>query len=453
MTVRFDDSLPILARAVAEMLGDDALHSGVVLRDFTGKLSFFSATALNKNRAKQLAKRLSEALGPYAREDRVVAGIDEFGAEEVLHDRSILNIRVDDHDVRLVDRRLVGVDWLRTPAPLAPPPPRFVFSSIKGGVGRSTALSVGAVDLASRGRRVLAIDLDMEAPGIGAMLLDEGTLPEFGMIDALVENATSKLDEQFLSDLVGPSAIAAHTGRIDVLPAFGKRSLRNPSEILAKIARAYAEDVKSDGSVLTILDQVRDVVDYFANTKRYDAILVDSRAGLHETTASAILGLGAEVFLFGLDEPQTFQGYSALLAHLARFVKPNTAPEWLERLTMVQGKAPADIEAQRSYSEKCRMLFSQAGLVSNSEYLSSLVKLPAEPFSNVPWDDDDNVDDDELDLQESTGPRETVSILDDERFRLFEPDRSQRILSERVYRSSFGPFLDRLHEAFLDNKD
>jgi hypothetical protein len=60
--------------------------------------------------------------------------------------------------------------------------------------------------------RILVVDLDLEAPGLGPMLLDEGTLPEFGVLDALVENGLAPLDETFLADLVGPSALAGGAG-------------------------------------------------------------------------------------------------------------------------------------------------------------------------------------------------------------------------------------------------
>ena len=40
------------------------------------------------------------------------------------------------------------------------------FYSFKGGVGRTMALVNAAVTLALRGRRVLAVDFDLEAPGL-----------------------------------------------------------------------------------------------------------------------------------------------------------------------------------------------------------------------------------------------------------------------------------------------
>ncbi len=451
MVVRFDDSLLVLAKVIADQLGEAALSAGVVLRDATGRLTFFLPTEIDNLVLEELSARIHSALGHYARTDRVIAGPTDFGAYEILHDQMLLHIPVEKYKIRLIDRRLAGADWLRAPAPAAAPPPRFVFASLKGGVGRSTALSIAAADIASRGRRVLAVDLDMEAPGLGAMLLDDNTLPEFGLIDALVENGISGLDDAFLADLIGPSSLAEGHGRIDVIPAFGRRSLHNPGEVLAKIARAYMEDISSDGSIASILDQVRSLVDHFANADRYEAILVDARAGLHETTAAAILGLGADVFLFGLDEPQTFQGYSALLAHLARFVCPGeAAPEWIERLTMVQGRA-LDAGSLASFAEKCQTLFTRSGLCPSGA-ASSLVPLPAEPFGNVPWDD--NARDEDLSLDEHTKPRDPIAIIDDERFRLFQPMRRRDLLSREVYRSSFGALIDRINEALPgDNED
>src|SRR5690606_11833904 len=76
--------------------------------------------------------------------------------------------------VRLIERRIVGQDWLQPPRePLEGAPPVVVFASHKGGVGRSTALAVAAAAFSESGLNVLVIDLDLEAPGLGDMLLTE----------------------------------------------------------------------------------------------------------------------------------------------------------------------------------------------------------------------------------------------------------------------------------------
>src|ERR1039458_6563832 len=52
----------------------------------------------------------------------------------------------------------------------------FTFYSFKGGVGRSMALLNTAYTLAGRGRHVLIMDMDLEAPGISSFLLNQKEL-------------------------------------------------------------------------------------------------------------------------------------------------------------------------------------------------------------------------------------------------------------------------------------
>ncbi len=52
----------------------------------------------------------------------------------------------------------------------------FTFYSFKGGVGRSLALLNTAYTLASRGRHVLVVDMDLEAPGISSFLVRQKEL-------------------------------------------------------------------------------------------------------------------------------------------------------------------------------------------------------------------------------------------------------------------------------------
>jgi hypothetical protein len=443
--VRFDDSLPLLARTVVAELGAEILNAGVVIRDVTGRLAFVAPAVFAEETVSRVSTRLTDALGTYARPDRVFVPFGTYGSSALLSERTIGIPLWDGTIIRLIDRRLVGSDWLTPPAEAASGPPRFVFASIKGGVGRSTALAVAAAHRAARGDRVLAIDLDVEAPGLGVILLDDDTLPEFGVLDALVEANFGPLDQAFLADLVGPSRLAHSGGGIDVAPAFGRRSRKNPGEVLAKIARAYTEHVGDDQAPATVLDKVRALVDSFAQASLYDAIFVDSRAGLHETAASAILGLGAEVFLFGLDEKQTFHGYEALLGHMARFVNQGErAPEWFLRLTMVQGKAPIDVGARVDFAEHCRSLFRDAGFRS-PESTSSPSTPTLSATDEIPWNE--NLLDAEVLPDEEWDPRSPVSIAYDPRFQTFNPFAQRDLLTERIYSSAFGEFLTRVDES------
>ncbi|HBN9930698.1 KGGVGR-motif variant AAA ATPase [Pseudomonas aeruginosa] len=445
MYVRFDDAISYLVQVIVDTLSEDFLADGVVLRDVSGRLSFFSSRELEDKKIEAVSNLLRNTLGNYAAKDRVLVCPSHFGAQRILSEKNYLAIRVENKKVRLVDRRIVGADWLRRPVLASAPPPRFVFSSIKGGVGRSTALTVVASSLANQGLRVLAIDLDIEAPGLGPILLDEETLPEFGLIDALVENGISGLDSKFYADLIGPSSISKGRGKIDVIPVLGRRSLKNPSEVLAKIARAYMEDVNEDGTVSTILDQIGSIVEEFSDPKRYDAILVDARAGLHETTASAILGLGAEVFLFGLDEPQTFQGFSMLLSHMTRLNDEKVPAEWLSRFTIVQGKAPTESNERQRFSDKCQRMLQDLGLIKSNSPVEVKSTNAGEEFNDYVWNDE--ALDEEVLPFENASYSEPLAILDDPKFKGFNPQAHPDLLESGIYTASYSQLLEKVRTA------
>lgn len=443
MTTYFDDSLEKLIKIIISALGATALTSGVALRDSTGQLCFFSNKKIPLKKKTTLATKILKELGSYAREDQPVADISDYGAEDILSEPSIRRIYCAGQEINFIDRRLIGADWLRSPSIQVNTPPRFVFSSIKGGVGRSTALAVVAADLASRGLKVLAVDLDIEAPGLGSILLTEETLPEFGLLDALVENGLTKLDDRFLVDLVGPSPFGGQAGKIDVIPVLGRRSLSNPADVLSKIARAYAEDYDDNGETITILDQISQLIDQFSDPKRYDVILVDARAGLHETTASALLGLGAEVLLFGLDEPQTFQGFSMLLAHMKRYISSDDLNSWLTHLTIVQGKAPTETDLRASFSESCQTLFLKIGLDSSNSAVNTKLNDELDDFEDIIWNDE--ISDVEVLPTEQPTYFTTIAIIDDPRYKGFNPRLKRDLVEREIYASSYKEIIDKIN--------
>ena len=75
----------------------------------------------------------------------------------------------------------------------------IVFFSIKGGVGRSTALAATAWSLAQEGKRVLVLDLDLESPGLSSALLPSERQPMYGIIDWLIEDLVDNGDVVFES--------------------------------------------------------------------------------------------------------------------------------------------------------------------------------------------------------------------------------------------------------------
>jgi cellulose biosynthesis protein BcsQ len=441
--VRFDDSLPAMVDVIARRFGGEIISKSVFIRDATGRLSVTLGEPVEPGFKAEVLEELVAVLGQYCRLDLAIRDINDPTAEVIIAEAADAQpVRCGSHRIRLLDRRIVGADWLRPPAPSASGIPRIVFSSLKGGVGRSTALAVAASYLSARGRRVLAIDLDLEAPGIGTMLLQPKILPDFGTLDYLVENGITGIDDYFLLNCQGQSFLGKNGGQVTVVPAIGRTTIAHPYNALAKISRSYLEDFQ-DAASLTLLDQIREMVDRIGDPASYDVILIDARAGLHETTSAVILGLGAEVLLFGVDEPQTYLGYRLLLSHLARF-EVSEDDDWRARLQFVHAKASHDPKKQKSAEDRFQDLFDIV-------YDKPAILIPQQSLTEEDFDLNWAADalDEVLTAEE---PSPVLRILDDDRYQDFDPLADRDLLTDEAYQVTFGSFLEWLDLVVVDEE-
>jgi hypothetical protein len=457
MTVLFDDALPALIEILKAWGGESFVEQGTVLRDATGRLSFFaadrpSATPRAESAAPDsaerpladedsyldpLGRRIVDRLGAYARADRPVVYPTEDGASPVLTSPERIPMRVGEQFCYLVDRRIVGTGWLAEPAAVATSgPPRVVFASLKGGVGRSTALTVTAADLARRGRNLLVIDLDLEAPGLGHLLLEDGRLPDYGVIDFLVEDGVGGVGSDILRRFVGTSQLTASSGGVvDVMPAIGRRSQASPENILAKLSRAMIEDITETGT-MSVGQQVSSMIDRIVALGSYDAVLIDSRAGLAELAAPAVIGLGATVLLFGTAQTQTIEGYRALFAALQllaqRDAEQERSAEWRLALRPVYAKASLSVETANRFRDDIYELYS--------EYLYD-AELEDEAGAQVTSL--------RFTQQDGSAPHAPLMIPFNQAFVDFDPSRQPAQLTTAFYEQSFRPFLDAI-DRILD---
>lgn len=443
--VYFDDALPVFAALTQKAWGAPSLADNLFLRDADGRLTLVVLDRHSGEERAQLAQDAAGKLQCNVDADFAVATPDELfddRLKDFSHARR-LDLRHAEFNgaVWLVDRRLVGADWLRQPAAAIRPPVRLVFASIKGGVGRSTALCVLAAHLAEHGKRVLTLDLDLEAPGLGNMLLPGETLPEFGLLDYLVEQHLGPLTDEFFADLIAPSWLGGGKGRVDVIPALGRRSLRHPENVLAKIARAYLVGAAGqDGESSGFTDHIQSLLTRVAIASAYDVVLIDARAGLHETAAAAVLGLGAEVLLFGLDQTQTLAGYELLFAHLATLPR-QADDDWRERFNFVQAKAPLDARARAAFAEKAQSLIMR--------YLWPVAPLQSVNLAEL-QDKFETEWEDQAPVFDGGTPPPLFAIPDSQRFQAFDPLRDRSVLEERVYADTFGEFLKKIDEILQD---
>lgn len=263
-----------------------------------------------KNALGDLAKDIVSSLGIYAYPKSEIFLFRSELANLSLPDRTSAPVLREDSGFKvcLHDRLLMGSEWSAPPSPSAAPIKRFTLFSMKGGVGRSTTASVLAWHLANQGKRVLVFDLDLESPGISATLLG-AHLPRFGIVDWFVEDALGE-GAKILPDMIWESALQDGTsGRIAVVPAFGT----GEKDYLAKLGRTYLERGPTGREPWP--DRLKRLVSALEKQERPDVVILDSRTGLHDTSAAAVMAMGADTLLFAADTRQTWEAYGHLFNH------------------------------------------------------------------------------------------------------------------------------------------
>lgn len=235
-------------------------------------------------------------------------------------------------NVQLIDRLATEGDWSNIAQPTSGAP-RIVFYSIKGGVGRSTALAAAAWALAEDGRRVLVMDLDLESPGLSASLLPEDRRPTFGVTDWLVEDLVDNGDAVF--DAMTSMSPLSSSGEIIVAPAHGA----DPGAYIAKLGRVWMPKTETTTRRREIWPQrLHRLLDALEQRHHPDIILIDARAGIDEVASACLADLGATlILLFALDGDQTWGGYEILFEH---WRKTNVAVNIRERLQCVGAMLP-----------------------------------------------------------------------------------------------------------------
>ena len=334
-------------------------HVGAILinRDMNGRISLILEAGIEKDTAAQPALDLIRSLLPTELYPHVVSAdnviLFEQHLEAVKNGLPTFVLEARDLDITCVDRVVSGVEWSRS-VPSAPGmSPRIVFFSIKGGVGRSTALAVTAHALAEDGKKVLVLDLDLESPGLSSALLPEDRRPTYGIVDWLVEDLVDNGGAVF-EEMVA-SSLLSHNGDIRVVPAHGS----DAGEYLSKLGRIWMPKRCSNGAQETWIARLRRLLTALEINEKPDVVLIDSRAGIDDIASACVTSLGARrVLLFSIDGTQTWQGYSVLFEHWQRYALTR---ELGNRLQVVAGLVPElnSKEYIKNLCEHAHMLFTR----------------------------------------------------------------------------------------------
>ena len=203
----------------------------------------------------------------------------------------------------------------------------YTFYSYKGGVGRSMAMANVAWELASRGLRVLAIDFDLEAPGLeryfGVPVAEvHATKGVIDLIDAfkraLSGSGSMADDAEFrrLPDYIRRGIVEYGRGaRLDLMPA-GRRASEDDKRAYALAVRTFDwQDFYFNWEGEAFFEWLRRAL-IGPGEQQYDVVLADSRTGVTEMGGVCPCQLADVVVMLCAPNHQNIEGTRELAADL-----------------------------------------------------------------------------------------------------------------------------------------
>ena len=179
------------------------------------------------------------------------------------------------------------------------------FYSFKGGVGRTMALVNAAVALAKRGRRVLVVDFDLEAPGLDTFDIFRSPKPVPGVIDFVAEYLLSgqapKID-RFVSEAAG---VGDDGGALWSMPSGAQHAAYAANFNQIDWGALYE---RHDGYLL-----FEDLKEQWKQVLRPDYVLIDSRTGHTDTGGICTRQLPDAVAILFFPNDQNLRGLTTVV--------------------------------------------------------------------------------------------------------------------------------------------
>ena len=397
MTHSFDSALPALLGIVDADAASASVEGLCLIRDVRGRLRLVLKPADgSKPDLEQLEKLLGDELGAWFAgpilstasdlpdEARLAKNLFQkaspWPSRWPTEGRTPTGARpIDVTRWRALQRSLSKEAWLTTepaspPWPLVERAPAIVaFSSFKGGVGRSTALAVVAWQLAREGKKVVCIDLDLEAPGLAALFSakSDGGVLDF-LLTALATEKAPLEDPALSVTLRGASLLVVPAGTVGL-------------GYVEKLARLdFLSHGSGDGASPSPVEAaLKELLLLVRRLHSPDYILLDCRAGVSDIGGLTLNDLPHVDVLVGRSGLQWDAGLDLSLQVLAA-----RRPALERRIVVVQSFAPLSLSSEESRGVQARHRQAVYGSFSRWIWTNEPPEDDAMPEGGVPAEDD-----------------------------------------------------------------
>jgi tetratricopeptide (TPR) repeat protein/MinD-like ATPase involved in chromosome partitioning or flagellar assembly len=196
----------------------------------------------------------------------------------------------------------------------------ITFYSYKGGTGRTLLLANMARMLAGLGMRAVAIDFDLEAPGLVYKLAPQQSRSNPGLVgwlrDALAGEAPAALSDYLIEIPIAEPLLTG--GSLKLMPA-GRAPSPNYFQDLLRLRLDQRLD---DGSGTDALIELQRRI---AEELKADFLLVDARTGITPTNTVTTHILADDVVVLALDTDEQLEGTRSVLRSLQPLASVRTS--------------------------------------------------------------------------------------------------------------------------------
>ena len=237
------------------------------------------------------------------------------------------------------------------------------FYSYKGGVGRTIALIETAYNLAKAGKRILLLDLDIEAPSLHNIFADIVNHPTngiaYGIVEYLYRKTVQKQEDISVDQIFCPLELQNIPGEIYLIPALKKMN----KEYIYQIERLQTLQLQEQDTFNEIFHFVKTVLNV-------DTIMIDTRAGFNKWGSLSLLTLSDQVIFIAYANSENIEGLNTAFKLLHNVGKKRYAVAMSKVVPSEEGvsKAEALFSALNIPQNQLIPIFYKEEIALNSQY-------------------------------------------------------------------------------------
>lgn len=210
------------------------------------------------------------------------------------------------------------------------------FYSYKGGVGRTIAMIQTAYNLVKAGKKVLLLDLDIEAPSLhnifSDIVNDEFAGVQYGVIEYLYHRIVQgKKDIHIDGNMYCTIPVENVDGLMYLMPALKKMD----KKYVYQIGRLQTEKIQDKNVFHDIFDEIR-------KNLEIDYILIDTRAGFNQWGSLSLLTLSNQVIFLAYPNDENVEGLNIAFEMMDNIGKSKYAVAMSKVVASDDGKSKSD---------------------------------------------------------------------------------------------------------------